>query len=749
MWAVAGQAATINVTNANLSGAGSLPEAITTANSNGEADTIVIAVTPVYSVTLPFNLPRITESGTTIDATGTFALIDGSSSTYNAFHLDNVTACTIRNFTVAGANYGVLMSGGSGNQVVGCKLENNTRPVYLNSSNSNTVSGCQIIANTNGIILNESSLNTIGGITALASNRISGNAGNGGIYIFGLSGNGNIIRGNRIGLNSTGDGSQANITGITIFRGSSNIIGGTSAGAGNYISGNSLYGIRIRQAQSQANSIQGNFIGLAEDGVASVPNGSHGVFIQEGSDLNQIGGSAAGQANTIQNNLFGVTIDGSATLQNTISRNNITSNTSSGIRLTNSGNSAIAAPTLLRPNPVLGLVATEGTVELFVDDAAQGETFVGAVASADGGFLSTVNLLPYEGRNLTATVTSATGNTSQFSAPILIDVTPPIGLALIGGSVVTDPVVIIGLLAADNYTLEDDLEMRFSNDGGLTWTAWEPFDQEKTWDLNFGLSDTSDGFRNMSAQFRDASLNESLIYSDTVELDTTGPQVLAFEQLDPTPTQLASVRYRLAFDEPVVGLETGVAPSSDDFAVSTLGTLTLTTISEISDDGGNEYTLTISTGDGDGLIDLELLSSGGIEDDHGNPLAAGQEADTYAIDRLAIVVQPEGGNPTEGDPFSMSIVSEGGIGPIHHVWYKNGVPIVYNNPDAPQIDFQPAILFNTGEYTVEVSDDYVSVLSDPAYLDVQIRFPALSGAGMAGLAAAMAAVGAWAARRRR
>lgn len=744
-----GQAAVIQVTNSNPVGAGSLSEAITTANSNGQADTIQIVQSPVFALTLTGNLPRITESNTTIDATGTFALIDGNSSVYNAFHLDGVTGCTIRNFSIAGANYGVLMSNGSSNLVDACKIEGNTRPVFFDGTSSSSVTGSLILGNTNGITLQNAANNTIGGTTTSAGNRIAGNATNAGIYINGNAATGNIIRGNRIGLNAAGNGAQSNIVGIQILRGSGNIIGGTVSGAGNYISGNSLYGVQIRNGAALSNIVQGNFIGVGDDGTTVVPNGLVGVYVLEGTDSNQIGGTSTNAGNLIKGNPTGVQVDGSGSFLNSIRRNSIYANTTTGITLTNGGNANIAAPVLIRPAPIAGTGLNGGAIDIFVDDADQGEIYVASATVSGGVFTSSFDLSPYEGKNLTATVTSGAGNSSRFSTPILIDVTPPTGLALIGGAVTTDPVVTIGMLVADNFSAESAIQMRFSNDGGLNWTAWEPYFEEKIWDLNQGLVDTSDGFRTATVQFRDASLNESIIYSDTIELDTTGPQVLAFEQLDPTPTQSTEVRYRLAFDEPVLNFETGVSPATDDLALTADNTLTTATISEISDDGGNEYTITVSTGPGDGLIFLDLLTTGGLTDDNGNPFLAAQQSDTYVVDRLAITVQPVGGTPTEGDPFSMSVDTSGGIGEIHYVWYKDGQPILVNNPDDPVLAFMPAIIWNTAEYTVVVSDDYLSIDSDAAYLEVQVRFPALSGLGLAGLTAGLAAAGAWARRRRK
>ena len=55
-----------------------------------------------------------------------------------------------------------------------------------------------------------------------------------------------------------------------------NLIGGTTPGAGNVISGNRQGGIWIGYGNATGNLIQGNLIGLAADGVGALGNGLEG-----------------------------------------------------------------------------------------------------------------------------------------------------------------------------------------------------------------------------------------------------------------------------------------------------------------------------------------------------------------------------------------------------------------------------------------------------------------------------------------
>src|SRR5205085_11626611 len=107
------------------------------------------------------------------------------------------------------------------------------------------------------------------------------------------------ITGNYIGTNAAGTGAVANGNGITITT-SSVTIGGSSAGETNVISGNTNDGIAL-DTGSGAGLIIGNFIGTNFDGTSSVPNGV-GINIVNGSDGNVIGGSTAGERNVISGN---------------------------------------------------------------------------------------------------------------------------------------------------------------------------------------------------------------------------------------------------------------------------------------------------------------------------------------------------------------------------------------------------------------------------------------------------------------
>ena len=146
--------------------------------------------------------------------------------------------------------------------------------------------------------------NTIGGTTAAAANVLSGNAGQG-ITISNSGTNANVVQGNFIGTNAAGTNAVANgFAGISIFTAAQgNIIGGPVAGARNVISGNSNQGITLSENGTNGNVIQGNFIGTNAAGTAALANVFEGIALFSGAQSNSIGGNTPGTGNVISGNL--------------------------------------------------------------------------------------------------------------------------------------------------------------------------------------------------------------------------------------------------------------------------------------------------------------------------------------------------------------------------------------------------------------------------------------------------------------
>lgn len=279
------------VTTTNNDGPGALASAINLANANPGPDAIHFAIPG----TAPFNINwammnvLVTEA-LTIDATtqpgyagSPVVRVSGSGNTYGLRLTGGSTA--IRGLAITQFSSALSI------EAVGNVVEGN----YIGLD----VDGVTTMGNTGFGISVLSSGNSIGGTTSQSRNVISGN-GNSGIYIFpGTSGN--VVAGNYIGTNAAGAAARPNSRNGVEMSGVSNVIGGTSAGAGNVISGNGLSGI---ETENGPNMVQGNIVGLAADGATALSNGYIGVFLHDTGHL--IGGSTDSARNVISANRYGV-----------------------------------------------------------------------------------------------------------------------------------------------------------------------------------------------------------------------------------------------------------------------------------------------------------------------------------------------------------------------------------------------------------------------------------------------------------
>ncbi len=207
----------------------------------------------------------------------------------------------------------------SGNDNVGVQIFSGTGTVIAGNLIGTDAFGTIAVANQGqaGVYV-LSGNNTIGGTTAGAGNVISGNSGDG-VEITGATSSANVVAGNWIGTNPDGTVAVANLNdGIYINQSSDNTIGGTSTGAANLISGNTN-GVELSDASDTV--VQGNLIGLDQTGSISLGNFSAGVLVDNGSSTNTIGGPVGGGRNFISGNAQGVYITGAGTTGNLVAGN--------------------------------------------------------------------------------------------------------------------------------------------------------------------------------------------------------------------------------------------------------------------------------------------------------------------------------------------------------------------------------------------------------------------------------------------
>ncbi len=265
------------------------------------------------------------------DATGTFALGNHN----NGVTIDGAAGNTIGG-TAAGA--GNLISGNAASGVAIFNVTATGNQVQGNLIGTNAAGTSAVKNSAYGVVINSGATgNTVGGTAAGAKNILSGN-GVVGVFLTGAGTTANVVAGNYIGTTPDGLAAVANATyGVVINGGASdNLIGGTTAAARNVLSGNTTYGIAIFQAGSNANLVEGNYIGTDSTGTAALPNGNTGIIVNGTASGNTIGGSAPGAANVISGNTNeGVVIAGSGTTGNIVAGNLIGTNAAGTAALAN------------------------------------------------------------------------------------------------------------------------------------------------------------------------------------------------------------------------------------------------------------------------------------------------------------------------------------------------------------------------------------------------------------------------------
>ncbi len=297
----------------------SLYEAITAANNSSETVTISFNITDAlvggaHTFAIgPGGLPAITDT----------VIIDGTTDPDYAG-----TPIIVLDGSGAGAVDGLRLAAGSdGSTVRGLVINQfGDTGITLIDSDNHTIAGNYIGTDASGTVdlgnaskgiqIENSSGNQIGGASAMDRNVISGNDDDG-IIVWGSGSTLNVIQGNYVGIDASGDAALGNTgDGIVVSGGAgNNTIGGDrTAGEGNVLSGNSganSDGIEIDNTGADNNKIYGNYIGTNHDGTTAIANARHGVVIYDGVQGTEIGGTGAGEGNIISGNTqHGVVIDG-------------------------------------------------------------------------------------------------------------------------------------------------------------------------------------------------------------------------------------------------------------------------------------------------------------------------------------------------------------------------------------------------------------------------------------------------------
>ncbi|MEM7245490.1 MAG: thrombospondin type 3 repeat-containing protein [Acidobacteriota bacterium] len=281
----------------------------------------------------------------------------------------------------------------------------------------------------------------IGG-TAPGQGNVAMASGTEGIAIVGSSAVGAVVEGNSIG----GGDALRNFVGLLLNDASNSRIGGGGLGAGNTISGNFI-GLRLTGTAAN-NLVEGNEIGVLEDGVTPLANETVGAWVDSTGTGNRLVGNHV--AHNVSHGM-----DVRQGLGTVLSRNSIHDNGGLGIDLGNDG-----VPTLNDPldlddgangllnHPLVNLAEADCfttriagwysgppsvnvEVELFGVGApdpsghGEGDRFVGAVSvTTDGAGNTPFDVVVPErlapGTRVVATATTASAGTSEFSTVLSV-----------------------------------------------------------------------------------------------------------------------------------------------------------------------------------------------------------------------------------------------------------------------------------------------------------------------------------------
>jgi formylglycine-generating enzyme required for sulfatase activity len=353
------------------------------------------------------------------------------------------TSCLLRGLVINGFSYyGVFVGDGPGqHRIEGCYV--GTDPTGTKAV-SNATAGTYLvgiaICGGSGTVVG----GTSPGAGNLISGNGTGTAFCDGVALAGTSTNDNRIEGNLIGTDRTGTVALGNSrAGVVFYQcGAGNVVGGNSAASRNVISGNLQNGVIASEVTSPGNIVSGNYIGTDYSGDAILGNLGAGVLLLSTQGVT-VGGTASGTGNLIASNAgSGICVESG--LGNTLRGNSIVGNGQLGIDLggdgvtpndaddTDSGaNDMVNTPevrsvTLESGNTRIAGTIDSGapepiTVEVFANAATdpsgygEGETFLGSAAASGGTWSLTVSGALSSAVILTATATDGNGNTSEFS----------------------------------------------------------------------------------------------------------------------------------------------------------------------------------------------------------------------------------------------------------------------------------------------------------------------------------------------
>jgi parallel beta-helix repeat protein len=343
-------------------------------------------------------------------------------------------------------SYGVIIFGSS-NNVIGTDGDGVNDAAEGNVISGNNTAGVLIengqpgqTADSNVIAGNLIGTNSDGISDAAERNLISGNT-EAGISLIG--GTSTLIAGNLIGTNLAGTAALPNGAGVDVQNSNNNLIGNTSAGAGNVIADNNSNGVWI--SGGTGNTVSSNSI---------YNNGRLGIDLSSATDpANGVTPNDAGDADTGSNNLQNYP--------------QITTALASSTQTTLGGSLQSTPKTTFR-------------VELFASTTAdpsgygEGQTYLGSTSVTTDAtgltnfVVSLASAVPV-GQFISATATDPAGNTSEFSLSVPVAASssqPNVAMLRVPG---TNAPFLISSPAGTTITASDSSSAGATPPGGLTF----------------------------------------------------------------------------------------------------------------------------------------------------------------------------------------------------------------------------------------------------------------------------------------
>ncbi len=606
-----------------------------------------------------------------------------------------IAANAARNVISGNSGDGVLIQDAAttGNVVEGNYIGTNAAGTAAVGNNSSGAAG-------DGGIIVSAGANTIGGTAGGSGNLISGNNGNG--ILFSNAAPGSLVEGNRIGTNAAGTAAVANGGGIGLNFASGEIIGGTTAAARNIISGNTVVGIDLNASSNVV--IEGNWIGTNAAGTAALGS-TYGILTNADESGDVIGGTAAGAGNVIAGNSDGIALEGTGVSNFTIQGNLIGTDPTGTTAIPNVtgildsingitiGGTAAEARNIISGNSLYGVE---------VGNANAGFPVVGG--SLEGNYIGTdisgSVALPNAGDGIRLEFGTTNFTVGGAAAPVQQALVPSTGLTNPLRLVRTTS----GALYLDDQTTNIIYRMDpvtgaltvFSSGGLLTSIGAMAYDPSTNALIvaNYDLNTNTGSLIRISLATGTQTTLTSGQYLNLVEGIAVMPNghylVSSYSNQSPFTSQIVAVDPTTGAQTPIGG---SIAGEVDDMAVSSTGKIYLSHLVSFSPsfvseilglDPTNGTTTVISNGG-----DLVYLSGLTVQAD-GSLVAAVQ-------------VPPSGGGPSPGqlvkvDPNTgaQTIITSGGnlIDTVDVVAEPNGDMLAVNGLFHPAADAVVRVLIN-------------------------------------------------------